>query len=118
MDDQELIFIYNANSGKLNAYLDTLHKIFSPKTYPCSLCDITYGYLGIKEDWAAFKETIPVKMRFLHKDEWKAEFDRDVQLPAVFMRQNTEVRSFITAEQLNAFSLEELKVELQRKLSF
>jgi len=118
MTSKELIFVYNANSGKLNAYLDTLHKIVSPKTYPCSLCDITYGYWGIKEDWAEFKETVPVEMRFLHKDEWLTEFNLSSQLPAVFLKENEKISTFITAEKMNSFSLEELKTELKKKLNF
>ena len=33
----KLIFVYNANSGKLSAALDIAHKIISPSTYQCRL---------------------------------------------------------------------------------
>jgi len=37
-----LIFVYNANGGLVNSWLDTAHKIVSPSTYSCSLCAITF----------------------------------------------------------------------------
>ncbi len=44
-----LVFVYNANSGLLNALLDMGHKVVSPRTYPCSLCALTYGSLGLRD---------------------------------------------------------------------
>ena len=38
--------IYNADGGLVNGALDLLHKTFSPATYACRLCDVTYGPLG------------------------------------------------------------------------
>jgi len=101
----ELIFVYNANSGKWNAYMDTLHKLVSPKTYPCSLCDITFEYFGIKEEWAKFKETVSLPMRFLHKNEWQDEFDRTDNLPAVFLKEGENLTSFLEAERMNQVTL-------------
>ena len=114
--NKELIFVYNANSGKLNAYLDTLHKIVSPKTYPCSLCDITYGYWGIKEEWAEFKKQMPLKMQFLHKDEWKSYGIKE-KLPAVFLKEGSQIELFISAEEMNQFTLDDLKSCLVHKLN-
>ena len=48
---EKLIFIYNANSGKHNALLDTMHKIVSPNTYNCNLCDITFGLFTENKTW-------------------------------------------------------------------
>jgi len=44
----KLIFVYNADSGLLNAMKDWAHKIVSPETYPCSLCALTYNNLGMR----------------------------------------------------------------------
>ncbi len=45
MEDTEkaLIFVYNADSGLLNAINDGILKIVSPSTYQCSLCSLTFG---------------------------------------------------------------------------
>ena len=53
-EHNELIFIYNAESGLFNAVSDYLHKVISPDTYACSLCQITYGNLGMKKKWKDF----------------------------------------------------------------
>lgn len=71
---KKIIFVYNANSGKVNLYLDILHKIASPSTYPCSLCDLTHGVFKERETWKAFRESSKIDMVFYHKDEFKQEF--------------------------------------------
>ena len=48
----ELIFIYNANSGVVNSLIDWAHKIISPDTYKCSLCSITYNNSDKKNEWS------------------------------------------------------------------
>ena len=75
----ELIFVYNANSGKLNAWLDSAHKIISPKTYACRLCDLTYGVFKENEEWARFRESVTnnypsIELNFLHIDEFEKEY--------------------------------------------
>lgn len=67
--NQEIIFIYNAKSNVFNALSDFAHKILSPSTYPCSLCQLTYGNIGMNKQWALFLKTLPYRKTFLHKDE-------------------------------------------------
>ncbi len=74
-----LIFVYNANSGKINAWLDSAHKIVSPKTYQCRLCDLTYGVFKENEDWARFRESVittnpNLQLEFLHIDEFEKKY--------------------------------------------
>ena len=40
----ELIFIYNAQKGRLNSLIDYIHKTVSPGTYSCNLCAITHNF--------------------------------------------------------------------------
>ena len=54
MTETTLLFVYNADSGKLNALKDAIHKVVKPSTYPCSLCTVTYGNLGMKRTWKTF----------------------------------------------------------------
>lgn len=75
----ELVFVYNSNSGKLNAWLDSAHKIISPKTYECRLCDLTYGIFKEKVEWARFCESVTktypsIELKFLHIDEFEKEY--------------------------------------------
>jgi hypothetical protein len=62
-------FVYNADGGLWNLLQDAAHKLLRPSTYPCSLCGLTYGPLGMKRSWAAFVRTLPGAVEFLHKDE-------------------------------------------------
>jgi hypothetical protein len=75
----KLIFVYNANSGKLNALLDSAHKIVSPDTYECQLCDLTFGVFKENEIWVHFRESLAttfpdLKLEFLHKDEFEKQY--------------------------------------------
>ncbi|ADR21279.1 hypothetical protein MATR_10920 [Marivirga tractuosa] len=112
----ELIFVYNANSGKWNGYMDIMHKIFSPKTYPCSLCDITYGTFKIREEWAEFKNTLDIPLTFLHKDEWLEQYGIKDKLPAVFIKEDNKIKNWIPAETLDQQELGSLKNLIKEKL--
>ena len=70
----ELIFVYNARSGLLNAMLDSMHKVVSPDTYACSLCRITYGLFTELPEWRQFRENFNGSMRFYHIDEFEQHY--------------------------------------------
>lgn len=79
MSIKKLIFVYNANSGKFNAWLDSAHKILSPSTYQCRLCDLTYGVFKENEEWARFRESLKTTsnvqdLEFLHIDEFEQQY--------------------------------------------
>ncbi|BAO54741.1 hypothetical protein [Nonlabens marinus] len=94
MPVEKLIFVYNANSGKVNALLDSAHKIVSPSTYQCRLCELTYGTLKENKEWVRFRESLvnekfmPCSTRyesvisnylvkeldFLHKNEFEKQY--------------------------------------------
>ena len=81
---QKIIFIYNADEGKLNAAFDSIHKFVSPGTYQCQLCAMTHGSFGMKKDWKAFIESLGVEIQFLHRDDAsKILGDTVPPLPAV-----------------------------------
>ena len=80
----ELLFVYNADSGLFNAVADAAHKVFSPATYQCNLCKVTYGWLTERTAWRRFVAELPVRCTFLHRDELKARYRTlNVALPAV-----------------------------------
>ncbi|EAQ38023.1 hypothetical protein MED134_12671 [Dokdonia sp. MED134] len=86
-----LLFIYNANSGAINGILDTAHKLVSPETYQCELCDLTHGAFTEKKEWLRFRESVKTPMQFLYKDEflkrykskWLPQYDFPVVLAAI-----------------------------------
>ncbi len=105
----ELVFVYNANGGKWNGWLDSMHKIFSPRTYPCSLCAITYGTFVIEPEWENFLKTLPSAPVFLHKDEFETLYPGNkTKLPVVFKRENNVLNIVIQATELNEINLQQL----------
>jgi hypothetical protein len=109
---EKLIFVYNADSGKWNAYLDVAHKLFSPDTYPCSLCDLTYGIFKIRPEWDDFVKKSPIPLEFLHKDEFQTQYPqfKDLPLPVVLKQQQNDCSLFINhAELAEIKTIEALK---------
>ncbi len=98
-----LIFVYNANSGLLNGALDLLHKTFSPHTYACNLCAITYNTLGMRRDWRDFVNGLPYPVHFLHRDELLARFGKpDHPLPAAFLHTPAGLQLFVSTDEMNS----------------
>jgi hypothetical protein len=116
-----LLFVYNADSGIGNALMDSLHKHISPNTYQCQLCRLTYGTLGMRNDWKAFITSLPLPSDFLHRDELLKKHPqlKQVALPCV-LRINPmgETGIVIDATEFNELTtLENLKERIRRKLS-
>lgn len=101
----QLLFVYNANSGVHNAILDSMHKIFSPSTYQCNLCNITHGLIGENDVWKKFRKESGHHMVFLHKDEFLKEqggrFAAEFTFPIVLIKDRNELRILISTEELN-----------------
>lgn len=113
MEKPKLIFVYNADSGLKNAIKDSAHKILSPKTYQCSLCDLTYGPFKEKRKWKAFRKKTNVEMKFLHADEfeslYKSKFRPAFQLPVVLIENQYDLDVLISSDGLNKLnSVDEL----------
>lgn len=109
-----LIFVYNADSGLLNTIVDYAHKITSPQTYPCNLCAITFGNLGMKSEWKNFVESLDINVEFLHRDEFTEKYKIQGKFPSAFMK-NEELILFLNQKEMNALkSLDDL-IELVRE---
>ncbi len=114
---QRLIFVYNADGGRLAGLKDMFHKILSPSTYPCSLCAITYGATSMQPEWREFIKTLPVPVDFLHRDEFIRDYPQRARhpLPAAFaVEDDGTLTPFIEAPAMNAADLNGL-MELVRE---
>jgi len=107
----DLIFVYNADSGKLSALIDVGHKIVSPDTYKCNLCTLTHGTFTERKAWKAFRKSVSLNLVFLHKDEFERQFENKFSYPIVLRRENA-LEVLISTEELNAMSSPEELVEL------
>jgi hypothetical protein len=103
MNERKLVFVYNADSGALNAIKDAIHKAVKPSTYPCSLCAVTYGAISMKREWKTFINTLRFPAEFLHRDEFCAQYDcTGVSYPVAFLIENGKRSELISTEEMNA----------------
>ena len=118
MMPQHLLFVYNADGGRLAGLKDMFHKILSPSTYPCSLCAITYGATSMEPEWREFIKTLPVPVEFLHRDEFIRDYPQQAQhpLPAAFAVENGALQPFIEAPEMDAADLSGLMRLVQQRL--
>lgn len=99
-DGGRLVFVYNADSGLLNAAKDIWHRVTSPSTYPCALCKLTYGTTGMDRRWRRFVESLDVPVEFLHRDELASRADIDaagVELPVALVVRDGSTQVVVTA---------------------
>lgn len=113
---QKLIFVYNADSGTVNALLDSVHKVVSPSTYNCNLCDITFGLVGEKKIWKEFRNSYPIEMDFLHRDEFKkdyaSKFGYKFEYPIVLGVTSGGLEVVVNTDELNSMKAPEELVTL------
>ncbi len=115
----KLIFVYNADSGVRNALLDSVHKVLSPSTYECNLCDITYGLFSEKVNWKEFRLQFPMEMEFLHRDEfvkdYASKFGKNFTFPIVLGDHLGELEVIINTEELNQLGAAGELIDLIKK---
>jgi len=122
--ENELILVYNADSGIFNTIKDGINKIVSPRTYQCNLCALTYGTITMKDEWKTFIDNLGISTEFLHRDEFLKRLElhphniMDIRFPAVFIRKKEQVGLFIDHNEINkSKTLQELMDLITRKLS-
>ena len=105
--NQNLVFIYNAKSGGLNAILDYVHKMVSPETYDCNLCKLTYDNFGQIKKWNDFLTSYNISADYYYSDHLiQIGINPGIDLPAVFLNDKSlllgprEINSFKTLDEL------------------
>ena len=117
---EQLLFVYNAKSGLGNALLDSAHKIFSPGSYDCNLCAITFGAISENRNWKEFRQNSGLEMKFLHLDEFKERYPNENYnkhtFPQVFKSKKGKLEIFLSKEEINAMkNQEDLIQHIQEK---
>tara|TARA_R110002049_G_scaffold106743_4_gene254289 strand:- start:72 stop:419 length:348 start_codon:yes stop_codon:yes gene_type:complete len=108
----KLLFIYNANSGSLNALFDAGHKLISPSTYKCSLCALTHDIFTENIIWKNFREESHFDMEFYHKDEFEAKFPSVKMIyPTILKLEGHQLTTVLNPEVLNEISRAEGLIE-------
>ena len=103
---QKIIFVYNAKSGTRNAILDSMQKVFSPSTYDCKLCEITFGIVSENSTWKKFRQNSDHKMTFLHKDEfakkYASKFGYKFEFPIALIESEKGLEVLVSAKEMNS----------------
>ena len=115
---KKLIFVYNATSGFGNMVIDGVHKILSPKTYPCSLCALTYGVFSEKKPWKNYRKHAAMETEFLYKNEFQeryaSKFSYKFTFPIILSSDGIELEVLMSSEALNEIKdITELIQQLQ-----
>lgn len=121
MSITKLHFVYNVDATPQALARDFMHRLVDPETYPCKLCDITYGRFVKKPGWQLFLWSLPVKSDFYTRDRflkaWPAQSGH--RFPVVLAElDDGSFRSFISADEFTAItSLDALKDEVHARLA-
>lgn len=101
-ENRSLVFVYNADSGPVNTLLDIAHKIVSPGTYDCALCDLSHGYFTARAEWKQFIATLGMDCEFLHRNEAVEKYKVKEPLPAVYVKQGQDLRPCLSADEIDS----------------
>jgi hypothetical protein len=95
-----LVLVFDANAGKLNAFVDSVKKVLMVSG--CSLCAITHGLTGERDEWRDCKEEFGVPVDYLHRDEVPPELNQLVggHLPCIVADVDGEFVMLLTPEVL------------------
>ena len=109
----KLIFIYNAEKGPLNSFLDFIHKSLSPNTYSCNLCAVTHTFKKRKK-WSRFTENFQLKIEFLYKSDLEKNnlliFEKE--LPCCLIEKGNKQKLLINKNDMNTLRSEDELIEL------
>lgn len=114
----ELLFVFDTNSNWWNKGLWPLQRLLSPYIYICHLYMLVYGNFGIKSVWKKFLQENTVKIKFLHKDEFRKQITTlDIEYPIIFQRDKGKLRTFLTAKDINKLkNVDELIQKIEKTL--
>jgi len=113
----KLIFVYNADSGPVSGLFDIGHKLFSPDTYQCGLCSLTFDTFAEKKIWKEFREKADAEMEFLHRDEFEKKYGKTYTYPVV-LEEKEELETVLSKEDIDSIpNVEALMKTISEKIT-
>ena len=110
-----LVFVYNADSGVFNTLADIAHKLISPASYQCNLCNLTHGYFNMRDVWIEFLHDLESDVEFLHRDEYIRQYgESEIGLPAIFVKESEQLKLWIDKEVINQVASTDELMEMIR----
>jgi len=100
----QILFVYNVDLTPFALLSDFVHRIVSPETYPCRLCDLTYDRFTMKSEWKQFLASLPIDCAFALRDQFHRKYPAyaDLPLPAVFRHRSGTLTMLLSADQINS----------------
>ena len=112
-----IYFVYNAKNDFFSTVSDFFHKSFAPKTYPCRLCDLTYGKFTKKKPWGNFLDSLENDYEFVYKnqvDEYALNIN---SYPVILIGEKNNIKILISTDEINKMNnLDEMIEEINKKL--
>jgi hypothetical protein len=119
MTIDRLHFVYNVEGTPKALLKDFMHRLRDPESYPCKLCDLTYGRFVKKPRWQFFIWSLPVKSVFYTRDRFVRKYPKlkNQRYPAVLAESGGRLHVFITRNELRTLnSLEQFETLLEERL--
>lgn len=86
-----------------NSVFGYFHKVFSPSTYPCQLCEITYHNFGKRKEWNAFLEKTEHNFKFAYINEFEKQYSERPAYPIVYEIKDGKLKTLLRKEQIEKF---------------
>ena len=116
---EKIYFVYNANNDFFSTVGDFFHKSFSPQTYPCELCKLTYNAVDKKKKWKTFLDTLEYDYEFVYKNSYHKFLNDDTTYPLILFGDPIYPEILLTTIEINSCSnLDELIELIINKLSY
>ena len=115
-----LVFVWNADGGWQQAFMDSLHKAVSPRTYSCRLCQLTHGLAGPRAEWSKFLKAYENEVLIYHRGQFRkssiGENLQGIDLPVVLIRTSGKWQILMSEAEIRQFQdLEGFLQELRQR---
>tara|TARA_Y100001970_G_C13710072_1_gene591466 strand:+ start:81 stop:494 length:414 start_codon:yes stop_codon:yes gene_type:complete len=114
-----IYFVYNANDDFFSVMGDFFHKSFSPQTYPCELCKLTYNAVDKKKKWKNFLNSLEHNYEFVYKNNNYEFLNKETTYPIILFGDNKNSKILISTNEINSCNnLDELIELIINRLSY
>ena len=116
----KILFVFKASNAPISKAVDWFHKVISPGTYQCQLCQLTHHHFGSRALLKTWQKQIPYEVEFWYEDQWN-EKHREEELPLIAILQTdqtAQIEIILTKEEIEKLtSLDELLSRVSEKIA-